>query len=88
MGTSDEINEFRKWKFGDTTDKVGNDTSNSSQPMEGKLAGNVRSPGVIALLLEGVCERDEPDPGYAISFGPTAIKQVFIKLLLLTGSTP
>jgi hypothetical protein len=40
------------------------------------------------LLLEGVCERDEPDPGCTISFGPTAIKQVFIKLLLLTDSTP
>lgn len=74
MGTADEIDEFRKWKLGDATDEVGNDTSNSSQSVERKLAGNVRRPGVVALLLEGVCERDKPDSGYAISFGPVAIK--------------
>ena len=67
MRTADKIDKLGEWEFGDAANEVCDDAGDASQTMEGKLTCDVGCPGPVTLLLEGICEGDEPDTNVVVS---------------------
>ncbi len=95
VGSANEIDEFSEWELGYATDKVGDDARDACQSVECEFACHVGCPGPVALLLERVCEGDEPNAVVVVSIN-TVFKELraalsnptFVNLQAVGGDEP